>query len=57
MAKRRTDQKWRTLFEQFESSQLSKRVFCERTWIGLSTFYDKHQQLTRIQKPEYWRLS
>lgn len=29
MAKRRTDQEWKNLFEQYESSQLSQRVFCE----------------------------
>ncbi|MCG6450764.1 IS66 family insertion sequence element accessory protein TnpB, partial [Vibrio parahaemolyticus] len=30
MAKRRTNQEWRTLFERYESSQLSQRLFCER---------------------------
>ncbi len=30
MTKRRTDQEWKNLFEQYESSQLSQRVFCER---------------------------
>ncbi|OXX67541.1 transposase, partial [Vibrio sp. V19_P1S1T109] len=29
MAKRRTNQEWRTLFEHYESSQLSQRLFCE----------------------------
>ncbi|NAW90774.1 IS66 family insertion sequence element accessory protein TnpA, partial [Vibrio sp. V24_P1S3T111] len=38
MAKRRTDQEWENLFEQYESSQLSQRVFCERHSLSLSTF-------------------
>lgn len=50
MAKRRTDQEWQTLFEQYESSQLSQRLFCERNGLSLSTFYAKRQQLTRIEK-------
>ncbi len=45
MAKRRTDQEWKNLFEQYESSQLSQRVFCERNGLSLSTFYAKRQQL------------
>ncbi|EHZ6902875.1 IS66 family insertion sequence element accessory protein TnpB [Vibrio cholerae] len=45
MAKRRTDQEWQTLFEQYESSQLSQRVFCERHGLSPSTFYAKRQQL------------
>ncbi|WP_217520102.1 IS66 family insertion sequence element accessory protein TnpA [Vibrio metschnikovii] len=45
MAKRRTNQEWQTLFEQYESSQLSHRVFCERHSLSLSTFYAKRQQL------------
>ncbi len=45
MAKRRTNQEWRTLFERYESSQLSQRLFCERNGLSLSTFYAKRQQL------------
>ncbi|MDF9401862.1 IS66 family insertion sequence hypothetical protein, partial [Vibrio sp. 1180_3] len=45
MAKRRTDQEWQTLFEQYQSSHLSQRVFCERNGLSLSTFYAKRQQL------------
>ena len=41
MAKRRTDQEWQTLFEKYQSSQLSQRVFCERNGLSLSTFYAK----------------
>ena len=49
MANRRTDQEWKTLFEHYESSQLSQRVFCERHGLSLSTFYAKRQQLTRSE--------
>ncbi len=45
MAKRRNDQEWKNLFEQYESSQLSQRVFCERHALSVSTFYAKRQQL------------
>ncbi|MDF9401907.1 IS66 family insertion sequence element accessory protein TnpB, partial [Vibrio sp. 1180_3] len=34
-----------TLFEQYQSSHLSQRVFCERNGLSLSTFYAKRQQL------------
>nr|WP_230857348.1 hypothetical protein [Vibrio cidicii] len=51
MAKRRTNQEWRTLFERYESSQLSQRLFCERNGLSLSTFYAKCQQLKHIEKP------
>ena len=49
MANRRTDQEWKTLFEHYESSQLSQRVFCERHGLSLSTFYAKRQQLSRSE--------
>ena len=45
MAKRRTNKEWQTLFEQYQSSHLSQRVFCERNGLSLSTFYAKRQQL------------
>lgn len=45
MAKRRSDQELQSLLEQYESSQLSQRVFCERHELSLSTFYAKRQQL------------
>lgn len=51
MAKRRTNQEWRNLFEHYESSQLSHRLFCERNGLSLSTFYAKRQQLKHIEKP------
>ncbi|MDE1359181.1 IS66 family insertion sequence element accessory protein TnpB [Vibrio aestuarianus] len=49
MAKRRTDQEWQTLFEQYQSSHLSQRVFCERNGLSLSTFYAKRQQLQTME--------
>ena len=49
MANRRTDQEWKTLFEHYESSQLSQRVFCERHGLSLSTFYAKRQRLMRSE--------
>ncbi|MBT2924057.1 IS66 family insertion sequence element accessory protein TnpA [Vibrio anguillarum] len=45
MAKRRTDQEWQTLFEKYQSSHLSQRVFGERNGLSMSTFYTKRQQL------------
>lgn len=42
MEKRCTDQEWQTLFEKYQSSDLSQRVFCERNRLSLSTFYAKH---------------
>ncbi|MBD1564538.1 IS66 family insertion sequence element accessory protein TnpA [Vibrio sp. S12_S33] len=49
MAKRRTDQEWQTLFEKYQSSHLSQRVFCERNGLSLPTFYAKRQQLQTTQ--------
>ncbi|HFQ5100906.1 TPA: IS66 family insertion sequence element accessory protein TnpB [Vibrio vulnificus] len=51
MGKRRTNQEWRTLFEHYEFSQLSQRLFCERNGLSLSIFYAKRQQLKHIEKP------
>ncbi|OXX68209.1 IS66 family insertion sequence element accessory protein TnpA [Vibrio sp. V03_P4A6T147] len=45
MAKWRTNKEWQTLFEKYQSSHLSQRVFCERNELSLSTFYAKRQQL------------
>lgn len=45
MVKRRTNKEWQTLFEKYQSSHLSQRVFCERNELSLSTFYAKRQQL------------
>lgn len=49
MATRRTNQEWQTLFECYESSQLTQRAFCEHHGLSLSTFHAKRQQLTHIQ--------
>ncbi len=46
MATRRTNQEWQTLFERYESSQLTQRAFCEHHGLSLSTFYAKRQQLS-----------
>ncbi|HFG1845167.1 TPA: IS66 family insertion sequence element accessory protein TnpB [Vibrio cholerae] len=51
MAKRRTNQEWRTLFEHYESRQSLQRLFCERNGLSFSTFYAKRQQLKHIEKP------
>ncbi len=56
MVKRRTNQEWQTLFEQYESSQLSQRLFCERNGLSLSTFYSKRQQLKHTEKPSAVRF-
>lgn len=45
MAKRLTNKEWQTLFEKYQSSHLSQRVFCERNELSLSAFYAKRQQL------------
>lgn len=39
MAKRRTDQEWKNLFEEYESSHLSQCVFCERHGPGAPNVY------------------
>lgn len=45
MAKIRSGQEWKTLFERYESNQLSQLDFCERHRLSLSTFCAKRQQL------------
>ncbi|ABO25700.1 IS66 family insertion sequence element accessory protein TnpA [Shewanella loihica] len=52
MAKRLTLQEWHTLFDQYESSHLSQRVFCEQNGLSLSTFHAKRQQLKFIEQPK-----
>ncbi|EAR53722.1 hypothetical protein SKA34_04615, partial [Photobacterium sp. SKA34] len=52
MATRRTNQEWQTLFECYESSQLTQRAFCEHHGLSLSTFHAKRQQLTHLQTPQ-----
>jgi bacillopeptidase F (M6 metalloprotease family) len=41
MAKILSHQEWHTLFDQYESSHLSQRVFCEQNGLSLSTFHAK----------------
>ncbi|MCL9775433.1 IS66 family insertion sequence element accessory protein TnpA, partial [Vibrio methylphosphonaticus] len=45
MAKRRTDLEWQALFEQYESSNITQRAFCEEHGLSLSTFFAKRRQL------------
>ena len=52
MVTRRTNQEWQTLFECYESSQLTQRAFCEHHGLSLSTFHAKRQQLTHLQTPQ-----
>ncbi|HFQ4900821.1 TPA: IS66 family insertion sequence element accessory protein TnpB [Vibrio vulnificus] len=50
MAKRRSNQEWQALFQQYESSNITQRVFCEQHGLSLSTFFAKRRQLqTMIQ--------
>lgn len=49
MGKRRTNQEWKTLIEQSESSSLSALAFCKLKEINPSTFYSKRQQLNKIE--------
>ncbi|MGC7858625.1 IS66 family insertion sequence element accessory protein TnpA [Vibrio anguillarum] len=39
MAKRRTNLEWQSLFEQYESSSVTQRAFCEEHGLSLSTFF------------------
>ena len=45
MPKRRTDQEWQGLFEQYQMSSLTQRAFCKKHGLSLSTFYSKQQRL------------
>ena len=50
MAIRRTNQEWQTLFNQYESSNMTQRAFCEQNGLSLSTFFAKRQQLQRTEQ-------
>ena len=39
MAIRRTNQEWQTLFNQYENSNMTLRVFCEQKGLSSSTFF------------------
>ena len=47
MGKRHTNQEWKTLIEQAESSPLSTLEFCKLNELNPSTFYAKRQQLKK----------
>ena len=45
MAPRRSDQEWKTLFQQCEESSLTIKAFCRQNNLATSAFYAKRQQL------------
>ncbi|STY92863.1 Uncharacterised protein [Vibrio anguillarum] len=51
MAKRRTNKEWQTLFEKYQSSHLSQRVFCERNELSLSTFMPNASSYKQQSQP------
>nr|WP_258184817.1 IS66 family insertion sequence element accessory protein TnpB [Vibrio splendidus] len=52
MAKRRTNLEWQSLFEQYESSSVTQRAFCEEHGLSLSTFFAKRRQLQTVNQSE-----
>ncbi|MFA0625872.1 IS66 family insertion sequence element accessory protein TnpB [Vibrio breoganii] len=52
MAKRRTNLEWQSLFEQYESSSVTQRAFCEEHGLSLSTFFAKRRQLQTASQSE-----
>ena len=50
MPKRRTDQEWQRLFEQYQTSSLTQRAFCKENGLSLSTFYSKQQRLQQSRR-------
>jgi hypothetical protein len=48
MAIRRTNHEWQTLFERYETSNLTQRAFCEQHGLSLSTFFSKRRQLQTV---------
>ncbi|TKG00527.1 IS66 family insertion sequence element accessory protein TnpB, partial [Vibrio sp. F13] len=52
MVKRRTDLEWQSLFEQYESSSVTQRAFCEEHGLSLSTFFAKRRQLQTASQSE-----
>ncbi|HAS6147633.1 IS66 family insertion sequence element accessory protein TnpA [Vibrio vulnificus] len=51
MAKRRSNQEWQALLEQYEISNITQRVFCEQHGLSLSTFFAKRRQLQTAIRP------
>ena len=45
MAPRRSNQEWKTLFQQCEESSLTIEAFCCQNNLATSSFYAKRQQL------------
>ena len=45
MVKRRSNQECQALFQQYESSNMTQRAFCELHALSLSTFSAKRRQL------------
>ncbi|MEZ8704516.1 IS66 family insertion sequence element accessory protein TnpB [Vibrio cyclitrophicus] len=52
MAKPRTNLEWQTLFEQYKSSNITQRAFCEQHRLSLSTFFAKRRQLQTANQSE-----
>ncbi|MEZ9831908.1 IS66 family insertion sequence element accessory protein TnpB [Vibrio breoganii] len=52
MAKRRTDLEWQALFDQYESSNITQRAFCEQHGLSLSTFFAKRRQFQTANQSE-----
>jgi len=51
MAKRRSNQEWQALLEQYESSNITQCVFCEQHGLSLSTFFAKLRKLQTAIRP------
>ena len=56
MVTRRTNQEWKILLEQYESCNVTQRVFCKRHGVSLSTFYAKRQRLQTQEKSKSARF-
>ncbi|MEZ8154296.1 IS66 family insertion sequence element accessory protein TnpB [Vibrio splendidus] len=52
MAKRRTNLEWQALFDQYESSNITQRNFCEQHGLSLSTFFAKRCQFQTANQSE-----
>ena len=45
MVHRRSDQEWLELLQQYESSTLTQKEFCQKNKLALSTFFTKRRSL------------
>lgn len=43
--RRRSDQEWLEIFQQYESSSLNQREFCRQNQLSPSTFFSKRRSL------------